>query len=171
MRKTTNQIYLSMAAFVLLMFLNVCAFAQHAKLSGDGSDNPPGNNPHSFIGAWIVQAQITDCSGTITEGFAKLVSINAGGTTQEVSSSSLFRSTSLGVWQHVDQRDFVYAQRFFRFNPDGTPVGSVRAKWTVLMAEDGDAYTATGAIQIVLPNGIVVPRCGVETGTRMTIPE
>lgn len=132
----------------------------------------PGTNPHALVGTWLVQTTITNCMGGTLESFSKLVSANAGGTLQETSSSTLFRSVALGVWEHRGQTEFVYAQRFFRFNPDGTPAGSVRGKWTVSMAEEGGSYTATGAIQIVAPNGTVVASpCGTETGTAMSIPE
>lgn len=132
----------------------------------------PGANPHAFVGTWTVQTTITNCMGVTLESFSKLVSANAGGTLQETSSSTLFRSTAMGLWEHRGQTDFVYALRFFRFNADGTPAGSVRGKWTVTMAESGGSYTATGAIQIVAPNGTVVATpCGSEVGTAMSIPE
>lgn len=134
----------------------------------------PGKNPHSFIGTWIVQTQITNCSGVVTENFSKFVSIHAGGTANEMSNSlpPSQRTTAFGVWQPLYQRNFVYALRFFRFTPTGTFASTVQAKWSVLMGEDGDSYTAEGAIQVFAPNGTVIATlCGTETGTRMVIPD
>ncbi len=160
---------------MVLMLVGLLSLSVAAQDSGPTEDSLrylPGTNPHAFIGTWVVQATITNCSGTTLESFSKGVSINAGGTQSDTSSSSLYRAVGLGVWEHIQRNEFVYAARFFRFNPDGTPAGSVRAKWTVLMGDDGNDYTATGAIQIVLPNGTVVANlCGTETGTRMVIPE
>jgi len=133
----------------------------------------PGQNPHSFTGTWIVQTQITDCFGNPTENFSKFVSINAGGTAQENSNSvpPSQRTTGFGVWQHLDHTNFVYALRFFRFSPTGTFINTVQAKWSVVLAEDGESYTGVAAIRIVLPDGTILNRCGTETGTRMLIPD
>lgn len=134
----------------------------------------PGANPHSLIGTWIVQAEITNCSGVVTESFSKLISIHAGGTANEISNSlpPSQRTTAFGVWQPLYQRNFVYALRFFRFTPAGTFASTVEAKWSVLVAEEGDSYTADGAIRVFAPNGTVIANlCGTETGTRFVIPD
>jgi hypothetical protein len=134
----------------------------------------PGANPHAFIGTWIVQTQITNCLGTPTENFSKFVSIHAGGTANEISNSlpPSQRTTAFGVWQPLYQRNFVYALRFFRFTPAGTFASTVEAKWSVLLGEEGDSYTAEGAIQVFAPNGTVIANlCGTETGTRFVIPD
>lgn len=173
MKPIQKRISLALAIAALSGLLAVSAAGQEKAASEESLLRElPGANPNALIGTWIVQTTITNCMGTTMESFSKLVSANAGGTLQETSSSTLFRSAALGVWEHRGQTDFVYAQRFFRFNPDGTTSGSVRAKWTVSMAEEGGSYTATGAIQVVLPNGTVVASpCGTETGTAMSIPE
>ena len=134
----------------------------------------PGKNPHSLTGTWIVQTQITNCSGTTLESFSKFLSINKGGTAQEMSHSvpPSQRTTSFGVWEHLDHENFVYALRFFRFTAAGVFAGTAQAKWSVVLAKDGQSYTAEGAIQVLLPDGTVIAnRCGTETGTRMVIPD
>lgn len=79
----------------------------------------PGQNPHSFIGNWLAQTQITDCRPLEN---SKFVSNNAGGTAQEMSNSlpPCQRTVAFDVWQHLEERNFVYALRFFRFTPKGT---------------------------------------------------
>jgi hypothetical protein len=132
----------------------------------------PGQNPHSFIGTWIVQTQITDCAGTPLENFSKFVSIQAGGTANEISNSlpPSQRTVAFGVWEHLQQGNFVYALRFFRFTPAGTFASTVHAKWSVLMDETGDSYTGEAIVQVIAPNGTVIATlCGTETGTRMLI--
>jgi hypothetical protein len=134
----------------------------------------PGANPHSLIGTWIVQTEITNCSGVVTENFSKFISIHAGGTANEISNSlpPSQRTTAFGVWQPLYQRNFVYALRFFRFTPTGTFASTVEAKWSVLVSEEGDSYTADGAIRVFAPNGTVIANlCGTETGTRFVIPD
>jgi hypothetical protein len=145
-----------------------------SELQGGITSQNPGQNPHSLTGTWIVQTQITNCSGATLENFSKFLSINAGGTAQEVSHSvpPSQRTTSFGVWEHLDHASFVYALRFFRFTPTGIFAGTAQAKWSVALAEDGQSYTAEGAIQVLLPDGTVIAnRCGTETGTRMVIPD
>lgn len=134
----------------------------------------PGNNPHSFTGTWLVQTQITNCLGTPTENFSKFLSIHAGGTANEISNSlpPSQRTTAFGVWQPLHEGNFVYALRFFRFTPAGTFASTVQAKWSVSLDQEGDSYTAEGAIQVFAPNGTVIANlCGTETGTRMVIPD
>ena len=177
MRTRITHFTLIFSAVSMILFASINASSQDIKLaSGDDLFRAiPGENPHALIGTWLVTTQVAACPGAPpapTENFSKMVSANAGGTLSETSSSTLFRSVAFGVWEHLGQRDFVYAQRFFRFNPDGTVAGGVQAKWTVLMGEEGDAYTATGDIKITLPNGTVVAtRCGTESGSRMVIPQ
>jgi hypothetical protein len=156
-----------------LIFLPARAEEIKSEHTGEITSQDPGQNPHSFTGTWIVQTQITDCFGNPTENFSKFLSINAGGTAQEMSNSvpPSQRTTSFGVWQHLDHTNFVYALRFFRFSPTGTFINTVQAKWSVVLAEDGQSYTAGAAIRIVLPDGTVLNRCGTETGTRMVIPD
>ena len=169
--KTTPRFFtLACLTLVLLLSGSLTASAQE---SGAISDNLPGANPHSFIGTWVVQTQITNCSGTTLESFSKLVSIHAGGTVNEVSNSvpASQRTTAFGVWEHLDKSEFVYALRFFRFNPDGTSAGAVQAKWTAEVDDGGDSYTATSAIRIMLPDGTILNRCGFEAATRMEIPQ
>jgi hypothetical protein len=141
--------------------------------TGEITWQDPGQNPHSFIGTWIVQTQITNCSGMTLQNFSKFLSINAGGTAQEVSNSlpPSQRTTGFGVWQHSDHSNFVYALRFFRFTPTGTFASTNHAKWSVVLDGD-DSYTAEATIQVFLPDGTVAMNlCGTETGTRMMIPD
>ena len=174
MRSRITHFTLIFSAVSMILLASAGASSQDLQLAyGDGLVRAiPGENPHAFIGTWIVQLQISNCMGTIIDNHGKLLAVNAGGTTVETSGSTPFRSASMGVWQHVQLRDFVYAQQFFRFNPDGSRAGGVRAKWTVLMGDDGESYTATGDIKLTALNGTVVGTlCGAETGTRMLIPQ
>ena len=134
----------------------------------------PGQNPHAFVGTWLVQTSITDCSGTTLENFSKLLSIDAGGTAHEISSAlpPSQRTVAFGVWQNVNQRNFVYALRFFRFTPGGVFTAVSEAKWNVLLDETADSYEANATIKVTTPNGTLVANlCGTENGTRMQIPE
>ena len=156
-----------------LIYLPASAEEINSGHTGEISWQDPGQNPHSFIGTWIVQTQITNCSGMTLQNFSKLLSINAGGTAQEVSNSlpPSQRTTGFGVWQHSDHANFVYALRFFRFTPTGTFASTNHAKWSVVLDGD-DSYTAEATIQVLLPDGTVAMNlCGTETGTRMMIPD
>lgn len=160
---------------LIIFTAGLLAFSAAAQdLSKETFRDLPGTNPHSFVGSWTVQSSVTNCSGVTLQTFAKLTSINDGGTAQETSTGlpPSLRTTAFGIWRHVTRNDFEYALQFFRFNPDGTFAGSTRAKWIAEVDEGGDSYAATAAIQVVSPNGVVVANlCGSETGTRMVIPE
>ena len=132
-----------------------------------------GNGARALEGTWQTQATIRNCqTGTVMESFSKFVSFNMGGTAQETSSSTLFRSGALGIWQYNGGNSFRYLIRFFRFNPDGTTSGSVRAVWTVTIDEFSNTYEATANVQILAPNGnVVATACGSETATRLVFPD
>ena len=168
----------SLVLFTLTLIFGLClpARGQESKseLVGGLIFKDPGYNPHSFTGTWVVQTQITDCDVTTLENFSKFLMINAGGTAQEMSHSvpPSQRTPSFGVWEHLGQDNFVYVLRFFRFSPTGTFTGTAEAKWSVVLAQDGQSYTAEGAIKIISTTGVVLAtRCGTETGTRMLIPD
>ncbi|MGH9880870.1 MAG: hypothetical protein ACRD6N_05490, partial [Pyrinomonadaceae bacterium] len=63
------------------------ARAEEMKSEHTGELTWQDQNPHSFIGTWLVQTQITNCSGMTLQNFSKFLSINAGGTAQEMSNS------------------------------------------------------------------------------------
>jgi hypothetical protein len=123
-------------------------------------------------GTWQAQTTIVNCqTGTVMENFSKFVSFNTGGTAQEVSSSTLFRSAALGIWERNGWDSFRYLLRFFRFNPDGTPAGSVRAVWEGEFT-NSNSYAAEATVQIIAPNGMVVATiCGTETASRLELPD
>jgi hypothetical protein len=123
-------------------------------------------------GTWQAQTTIVNCqTGTVMENFSKFVSFNSGGTAQEVSSSTLFRSAALGIWERNGWDSFRYLLRFFRFNPDGTPAGSVRAVWEGEFT-NSNSYVAEATVQIIAPNGTVVATiCGTETASRLEMPD
>ena len=60
--------------------------------------------------------------------------IEGGGTVHEMSNSlpPSQRTVAFGVWEHLEQRNFVYALRFFRFTPTGSFSNIVQAKWECL---------------------------------------
>lgn len=126
---TTKSLVL-LTTMLIIGLVSIPAGGQDIKSESNSSiSGLPGENPNSFIGTWIVQTQITNCSGVVTENFSKFVSIHAGGTANEMSNSlpPSQRTTAFGVWQPLYQRNFVYALRFFRFTPTGTFASTVQA--------------------------------------------
>lgn len=117
-----------------------------------------------------MQATISNCqTGAVTESFPKLITFMQGGTMQESSASlaGFLRTSGHGVWSRGRGRTYSYALQFFRFNANNTYAGLVRARWQVQLDTIGNHYTATGAIEIFNPAGILVANlCGAETATR-----
>lgn len=163
----------------ILMFGQIAVSAQEPmeqegiKAASSDTQSFAGDGARALEGTWQVQTTIRNCqTGTVLESFSKLTSFNMGGTTQDTSSSSLFRSVGLGLWEHTGKDSFRYLSRFFRFNPDGTPAGSVRALWNVAVDGSSDTYEAAATVQIVAPNGTVVNTvCGSETAARLVFPD
>jgi hypothetical protein len=117
------------------------------------------------------QTQILNCqTGAVLQSFSKRTAIHMGGTANEASSSSLFRTTSFGNWEHTGPNSFRYGLHAFRFNADSTFAGTFRAVWNVSHDDINDTYTSVGAIEIRLPNGTVVAnQCGTESATRLNL--
>lgn len=120
-------------------------------------------------GSWTVETTIRNCTnGNPLTTFAKMVTFMRGGTAQEdsVGTAPLSRSSAHGVWSYEGAHNFSYALQFFRFNADGTYGTRTVARWQVEM-ETGDNYTASAAIQIFNPAGVLVATgCATETATR-----
>ncbi len=177
MQITRINIFRALMCLTLAAMLNVFGLAQEVKeYNGDDvqAEVVPAENPHALIGTWTVQSSVTNCNGTTLQNFSKLASFNQGGTAVETSTGlpASQRTTALGVWDHSGRNAFRYAVQFFRFAADGSFIGTTRAQWQVGMNQMSGSYTATASIQVVLPNGnVVATLCGLETGTRLTLPE
>ena len=150
-----------LAAFTLAVVAQIWVPAQ----------DDTGKGARALEGTWLNQTQILNCqTGQVTQSFSKFTAFHMGGTANEASSSSLFRTTSFGNWEHTGPNSFRYGLQAFRFNPDGTAAGGFRAVWTVTYDPDNDTYTSTGAIQILALNGTVIAnQCGAESATRSNL--
>src|SRR5687768_10007053 len=96
----TDLTYFSLAVMMWLLLVSIPVSAQEERdlVSAPPPMVLPAPNPHSFTGTWLVQAQITNCSGVTLENFSKHLSIHAGGTANEMSNSisPALRTTAFG---------------------------------------------------------------------------
>lgn len=130
----------------------------------------PGAGARALEGSWTVQATLRNCTtGDPIATFAKLVTFAQGGTATEdsVGAAPLVRTSAHGFWYYDGPNHFSYALQFFRFNADGSYGNRNVARWQVDMDPGAMSYTASAAIQIFNPGGVLVgTACATETATR-----
>ena len=85
------------------------------------------------------------------------------------------RSSGFGTWRRIKRREYEFAFKLFRFNPDGTPRGSQIVRHTVTLSRDGKSYTSEGTAVYYDLNGnqtdvngnpTTEPGCSTSTATR-----
>ena len=127
------------------------------------------NGARALEGSWTSQVTFRNCqTGAAIRTLPGHNTFMQGGTMQEFGvASGLFRSPGHGVWSSLFERRFFSAFQFFRFNPDGTYSGSVRARRYIDVDITGNTYTSTDTIDFFDTNGNLTSiGCATETGTR-----
>jgi hypothetical protein len=159
-----------LAVLTLSLLTQNQASAQDAKAGSSEPDVSIDGGARALEGSWTVQATLRNCTtGDPISTFAKLVTFAQGGTAQEdsVGAAPLARTSAHGYWYNDGPRHFSYALQFFRFNADGSYGNRNVARWQVDMDPTGASYTASAAIQIFNPGGVLVgTACATETATR-----
>ena len=159
-----------LAVLTLLLISHNEVPAQDAKPGSYEPDVSIDGGARALEGSWTVQATLRNCTtGDPIMTFAKLVTFAQGGTAQEdsVGAAPLARTSAHGIWYNDGPQHFSYALQFFRFNADGTYGNRNVARWQVDMDPAGTSYTASAAIQIFTPGGVLVgTACATETATR-----
>jgi hypothetical protein len=101
-----NFVLLAMMLMVGLVYISANGQDIKTENQAEVVQQWPAQNPHSFIGTWNVQTQITNCAGIPVENFSKFVSIEAGGTAHEMSNSLPHSqiTVAFGVWEYLEQK-------------------------------------------------------------------
>ena len=80
----------------------------------------------------------------------------------------LTRLQAHGIWgRQPSNRQFAAAYRWLNFNPDRTYAGMNVVRSTIALALRGGEYSSTDTVDIVTPDGTVIPvGCSTTTATR-----
>ena len=124
-------------------------------------------------GTWDMQVTFVDCTNGVplsTTPGKSLVSYNQGGTYIEEASGTppSRRYPGLGVWRHVQARNYAVAFKVFQYNADGTSNGRIVVNAEVEHNLD-DTLTSTAVARFYNAAGdLTVSRCVNSVGTRFT---
>ncbi|SRR5690606_12194017 len=129
-------------------------------------------------GLWDVEVQIMPvCGGPVAVTFDAMALFARGGTFHDTNGGqpSASRSSGFGIWKRNSGREYEFAFKLFRFNPDGTPRGSQVVRHTVTLARDGKSWSSEGTAVYYDVNGnqtdvngnpTTEPGCSAATATR-----
>jgi hypothetical protein len=166
-RTTFTSITLAIMAIVI-------AFAMSQSTIG-AQNRPVGPVGFGIAGTWDMQVTFVDCTTGVPlfpllPPGKSLVSYNQGGTYIEEASGTppSRRYPGLGVWRHVQARNYAVAFKVFQYNADGTSNGRIVVNAEVEHNLD-DTLTSTAVARFYNAAGdLTVSRCVNSVGTRFT---
>jgi hypothetical protein len=127
-------------------------------------------NARKIEGVWDAQVTLRDCQTghTIATDRSMLMFIRGG----SLMATDIFptqHGPGLGRWRYIGGRRYDSPFRFFRFNPDGTFAGFLRATRNITLSRGGDEFTSTiSSAEFFDPNDNLIGNiCGTETAKRV----
>ena len=159
--KSAALFVLSSGAMALLM--QACGGGGNAHAQSATASDP-------IEGFWQSNVTLKDCSSGASFGsFRGLTIFNSGGTANaDNDQPSATKGPAMGTWKRSAEGTYSVDLRFWRYGPDGMPVGQQRLTRTINLAGDGKSLTATITTQALDSNdNVVQSACGVESGVRL----
>ena len=142
--------------------------------SGDGDDSARGSNPAALLGTWVVQVSIDPA--TVPPGsalnFTELDTFGAGGGFMASNNGpGAGQPPGQGNWVRTGDRQFALTQLRIDANPAHVFSEINKIRSTLLLNKGGDEFTVKTRVDIILPNGAVLPFHPRATahGTRLAI--
>jgi hypothetical protein len=174
-RRTKTKI--AMFAFLIVgaMALPFLAPVQTVKANNDHhEESDRGGNPDALLGTWIVQVSIDPT--TVPPGsllsFTALQTYDAGGGfVVSNSGPGAGGPAGQGNWVRTGDRQFALTQLRLGFDADNNFTGLNKIRSILTLDKRGDEFTEIAQVDIILPNGTVLPFHPVATshGTRVAI--
>jgi len=144
------------------------------RVQADNGDSGQGGNPDALLGTWIVQVSVdpTTVPPSAVLNFTELDTFGAGG--GFVASNNGPGSgdpAGQGNWIATGHHQFALTQLRLGFDADNnfTEINKIRSCLT--LNRRGDEFTVSSQVDIILPNGTVLPFHPAATshGTRVAI--
>lgn len=144
------------------------------KAQADNGDSGRGGNPDALLGTWIVQVSVDPT--TVPPGavlnFTELDTFGAGGGfVASNNGPGAGDPPGQGNWVRTGDRQFALTQLRLGFdaNNNFTEINKIRSSLT--LNRRGDEFTVSSQVDIILPNGTVLPFHPGATahGTRVAI--
>jgi len=171
-RPTKTKGFILAAVIAAAVALPLFMPAQKAQAHNDDSDR--GGNSESLLGTWVVQVSV-DPAAVPPGGllyFTELDTFGAGGGfVASNSGPGAGDPAGQGNWVRTGNRQYALTQLRLGFDADNnfTEINKIRSSLT--LNKRGDEFTVTSQVDIILPNGTVLPFHPEATshGTRMPI--
>lgn len=142
--------------------------------NGRRDDSGRGGNPEALLGTWIAQVSIDPT--TVPPGsllsFTALQTYDAGGGfVVSNSGPAAGGPAGQGNWVATGQHQFALTQLRLGFDADNNFTGINKVRSILTLNKRGDEFTEISQVDIILPNGTVLPFHPVATshGTRVAI--
>ncbi len=126
--------------------------------------------PATMRGNWDARVTITNCNdGTpLLPTFLAIQQFHDDGSYISVDNAPpTDQKPGFGRWRHLNGVNYRLAFQFFTFNSDGSFSGSRKIRSSIVLAADGNSYTADITTEVVAPDGSVVGTgCATAEATR-----
>ena len=127
-------------------------------------------SPNGLEGTWRVQLTVSDCqTGQVLRTFPTLFAFAKGGTVTFTTAGQLpsLATPGLGTWHHMDDHTYSAVSEVFIFSPAGAWIQTHRLTRIIEIAEDGNEFTDTVALEIFDPNGnLIAMGCATSVASR-----
>ena len=179
LKQSTGRILLTKTKIAMLVSLIIGAMALPflvpvQKAQADNGNSGRGGNPDALLGTWIVQVSIDPT--TVPPGsllsFTALQTYDAGGGfVVSNSGPGAGGPAGQGNWVRTGDRQFVLTQLRLGFDADNNFTGLNKIRSILTLDKRGNEFTEIAQVDIILPNGTVLPFHPVATshGTRVAI--
>ena len=139
--------FIDFSAFVTVTLLMLAITTIHPGASAQDA-TPGAAATHPFVGAWIVDTDVTDDAN-----FPALAVATADGTYIE---SHPDVGVGVGSWEATGERTVNLTIVFRAPSETGTPIGLVTAHASIEIADGGDGWEAPYRFEAVVPDGTVL---------------
>jgi hypothetical protein len=137
------------------------------------------NNNVGIEGTWLSRVTIPNPPPGVPPVFLSLATYTRSGQAIEANSTPQDRSVGLGEWARTGHRTFERTFTYFVFGPDHVFASFTQVTSMIVVAADGETYTATNEFRIYSPSGVllssgqntsVANRCGLGDTVPSCIP-
>ena len=138
------------------------------------ADNDHRGNSDALLGTWMVQVSIDPTSvppGSLLN-FTEVDTYDAGGGFVESNNGpGAGGPAGQGNWVRTGERQFALTQLRLGFDAGNNFTGINKIRAVLTLNRRGDEFTVSSQVDIILPNGTVLPfhPVGISHGTRVAI--
>lgn len=139
-----------------------------------------GNDQGTIEGTWLSKVTTPNPPPGVPPVFLSLSTHTRSGEVAEANTTSADRSVGLGEWTRTGNRQFERTLTFFNYAPGHVFVTFTKVSSSIVLARDGESYTANNSFRIYDATGVLVfsgqnttvaNRCGLGDDIPSCIPQ